>query len=551
MSTEMKTFMRVDLHCTGGWDGGANLVPIGRARQRRRAAPREWSPPAGAVSHTLTAMAAPEPMDELRRRLAEVCDLERIGMLLAWDQEVAMPSAGAEWRAQHRATVERLAHERATDDRVGELVEAATPRSELEADVVRVARRDYDKARRVPADLVEEAAHASSTGHEAWLRAREAGDFGLFAPHLQRNVDLSRRFIACFPGAARPYDALLDDYEPGMTTDTAEDVLSRLRDGLVPLVAEAPAGDDALVAGGPFPVDAQRRLVEAVLRQVGVDDARWRLDVAVHPFAATIALGDVRLTTRYAEDDLDSLFSTLHELGHGLYEAGVEPALARSPLGTGASSAVHESQSRLWENMVGRSGGFWRWCFPHLQAAFPERFADRGWEDVHRAVNVVRPTLIRVSADEVTYGLHVILRFELELALFEGDLDVGDLPAAWAERTRAYLGLEIPDDLHGVLQDVHWAEGLFGYFPTYALGTVLSGQLWARINSELPDVDEQFARGEFGPLTDWLSEHVHRLGRRLLPGELVERVTGGPLDPEPYLDYVRAKLDAASAGLIA
>jgi carboxypeptidase Taq len=497
------------------------------------------------------AMAALAPMDELRRRLAEISDLDRIGMLLAWDQEVAMPPAGAEWRAQQRATVERLAHERFVDDQVGELLEAAAPRSELDEDLLRVARRDFDKARRVPADLVEELAHAGSTGHVAWLRAREASDFALFEPPLRRNVELRRQWIACFPEAARPYDALLDDYEAGMATDTVEDVLTRLRDGLVPLVAAAPAVDDAPVAGGPFPLEAQRRFVETVLRQVGVDEQRWRLDVAVHPFAATIDPGDVRLTTRYSEDDLDSVFSTMHELGHGLYEANVDPALARSPLGTGTSSAVHESQSRLWENMVGRSPGFWRWAFPHLQAAFPERFAERTWPEVHRAVNRVRPTLIRISADEVTYGLHVILRFELELALFEGDLDVADLPAAWAERTRAYLGLEIPDDAHGVLQDVHWAEALFGYFPTYALGTVLSGQLWARVNAELPDIDERLARGEFGPLVDWLAEHVHRHGRRLLPGELIERVTGGPLDPAPYLEYVRAKLAAASAGLIA
>jgi carboxypeptidase Taq len=282
-----------------------------------------------------------------------------------------------------------------------------------------------------------------------------------------------------------------------------------------------------------------------------VQDRQWRLDDAVHPFAATVSLDDVRLTTRYAEDDLDSIFSTLHEFGHGLYEANVDRALARSPLGTGVSSAVHESQSRLWENMVGRSPGFWRWAFPHLQAAFPERFAGRTWQDVHRAVNHVRPTPIRVSADEVTYGLHVVLRFELELALFEGDLDVADLPAAWAERTRAYLGLEIADEAHGVLQDVHWAETLFGYFPTYALGTVFSGQLWALMNAEMPDLDERLARGEFGPLMDWLAERVQRHGRRLLPGELVERVTGGPLDPEPYLAYVRAKLAGASAGLIA
>ncbi len=489
---------------------------------------------------------------ELRRRLAEVSDLESLGQLLAWDQEVVMPPGGAEWRAQQRATVERLAHERFVDDRIGELLEAATPESELDEDLIRVARRDFEQARRVPPELVEELAHASATGHEAWLRARQDSDFALFEPPMRRNVELRRRWIACFPEAERPYDALLDHYEPEMRTAQAEDALARLRDGLVPLVEQAaPADDDALLHGGPFPVDAQRRLIATILRQVGVQDRQWRLDDAVHPFAATVSLDDVRLTTRYAEDDLDSIFSTLHEFGHGLYEANVDRALARSPLGTGVSSAVHESQSRLWENMVGRSPGFWRWCFPHLRAAMPERFGDRTWQDVHRAVNVVRPTLIRVSADEVTYGLHVILRFELEVALFEGGLDVADLPEAWAERTRAYLGLEVPDHAHGVLQDVHWAEGLFGYFPTYALGTIVSGQLWCRLNAEIPDLDERFAAGEFGPLADWLAEHVHRWGRRLTPTEIVERATGGPLDPGPYLDYVRAKLAGASAGLIA
>ena len=507
------------------------------------------------MRHTVAVTASDGPLAELRRRLGEVSDLTHLAMLLAWDQETVMPPAGAEWRAQQRATLERLAHERFVDDGIGELLDAAAPGSKVDEDLLRVARRDFDRARRVPADLVEELAHAGATGHEAWTRAREASDFALFEPHLRRNVELRRRYVDCFPEAARPYDALLDDFEPGMRTDEAEDVLRRFRDGLVPLVAEAAAAgqaDDALVRGGPFPVQAQRRLVDTVLRAVGVDERRWRLDVAVHPFAATISPGDVRLTPRYAEQDLDSLYCTLHEFGHGLYEANIDPALARTPLGGGVSSAVHESQSRLWENMVGRSAGFWRWCFPNLRAAFPERFGARTWRDVHRAVNVVRPTLIRVSADEVTYGLHVVLRFELELALFEGDLDVADLPVAWAERTRSYLGLEVRDDACGVLQDVHWAEGLFGYFPTYALGTVISGQLWARACADLPDLDERFARGEFAPLADWLAEHVHRHGRRLLPGELVQRVTGGPLDPGPYLDYVRAKLaGGASARLIA
>jgi carboxypeptidase Taq len=492
---------------------------------------------------------ARSPLNELRGRLAEVSDLERVSILLAWDQEVAMPPRGAEARAEMRATIQRLGHERFTDDRVGELLDSATAESDVDEDLLTVTRRDYDKARRVPGDLVAEIVHASAIGHEAWSRARNESDFTLFEPFLRRNIELRQRYIARYPEVDRPYDALLDDYEPLMRTGEAEEVLGRLRDGLIPLVQAAAPVDTSVVQGGTFPEDAQQQLVEAVLRQVGAGDERWRLDVAVHPFAAILGPGDVRLTTRYAPDDLDSLYCALHEFGHGLYEASIDPALARTPLAGGVSSAVHESQSRLWENMVGRSGGFWRWCFPHLQAAFPARFAGRTWEDVHRAVNVVSPSLIRVNADEVTYGLHVILRFELELALFEGGLDPSLLPEAWNERMRSYLGVEVPDDARGVLQDVHWAEGLFGYFPTYALGTVISGQLWARILADMPQLEEELARGEFGPLRDWLAEHVHRHGRRLTPAELIERATGGPLDAEPYLEYVRAKV-AASAPLI-
>jgi carboxypeptidase Taq len=397
----------------------------------------------------------------------------------------------------------------------------------------------------VPGELVAEMARAAAAGRTAWLNAREGNDFALFAPALERNLELRRALSACYPEAEHPYDPLLDDYEPGMRTADARAALERLRDGLVPLVAAAPHIDDALLHG-PYPEAAQRPLVQTVLHAVGVDDEAWRLDEAPHPFAVAVTVGDIRLTTRYHDDDLESLLSSMHEFGHGLYEHQVDPALARTPLGSGASSAWHESQSRLWENMVGRSAGFWRWCFPHAQAAFPERLGDRTWQDVQRAVNAVRPSLIRVSADEVTYGLHIVLRFELELALIEGELDVAELPAAWNERTRAYLGLDVPDDVHGVLQDVHWSEGLFGYFPTYALGNVIAGQLWAQIGDDLPDLDERFAEGDFAPLRAWLAEHVHRHGRRLLPEELLERVTGGPLDPGPYLGYLEGKLQASA-----
>jgi carboxypeptidase Taq len=484
-------------------------------------------------------------MDELTARLAEVSDLERTAMLLAWDQEVCMPPAGGPAHGELRATIGRLAHERFVDDRVGELLGSAQPQDDLQRDLVRVTRRDFDKARRVPGELVAELARASAAARAAWLQAREDNDFTVFAPALQRNVELRRELSACFPEAEHPYDPLLEDYEPGLRTADARAALEQLRDGLVPLVAAAPEGDGSLLHGS-FAEAGQRALVRTVLDALGVDDRAWRLDEAEHPFAAAVTPGDIRLTTRYHDDDLESLFSSIHEFGHGLYEHQVDPALGHTPLGTGASSAWHESQSRLWENMVGRSPGFWRWCLPHAQAALPDRFGERTWQDVHRAVNTVRKSLIRVSADEVTYGLHIVLRFELELALIEGQLAVVDLPSAWNERTRAYLGLEVPDDLSGVLQDVHWSEGLFGYFPTYALGNVIAGQVWARINDELPGLDERFAEGDFAPLREWLGEHVHRHGRRFMPTELLERVVGGPLDSAPYLTYLEGKLQASA-----
>jgi carboxypeptidase Taq len=486
-------------------------------------------------------------MDELMGRLAEVADLERTAMLLAWDQEVCMPRGAAAEHGELRATIGRLAHERFVDERVGELLDAAQPRDDVEADAVKVACRDYDKARRVPAELVAEITRAASNARTAWLQALEENAFAPFAPFLERNVELRRQVSDCFPEAEHPYDPLLDEFEPGMRTADAREALERLRDGLVPLVAGIPQTDEGAPAvETSLPEAGQRALVRTVLEAFGVDDEAWRLDEAVHPFASGITHGDIRLTTRYHEHDLESLFSSMHEFGHGLYELQVDPALARTMLGHGASSAWHESQSRLWENMVGRSPGFWRWCMPHAQAALPDHFGGLTWQDAQRSFNLVRRTLIRVSADEVTYGLHIVLRFELEVALIEGALEVADLPAAWNERMRSYLGVEVPDDRQGVLQDVHWSEGLFGYFPTYAIGNVIAGQLWARIDAEMPDLDERLAAGDFAPLRDWLGEHVHRHGRRLMPDELLARVVGGPLDPAPYLAYLERKLEASA-----
>jgi carboxypeptidase Taq len=499
----------------------------------------------------MSTVEAPAALSELRGRLAELSDLERAVALLRWDQETQMPRRGAAERGEQLATLGRLAHERLLDDRLGELLEnlrahedALAPDDD-EASLIRVTRRDREKALRVPPAMVAELARAAAEGETAWREARAQSDFALLLPALRRNLELRREYAACFPEAARPYDALLDDFEPGMTSAQAQAVLGPMREGLVALLEEVQASGTSLSRGplhGPLPVERQRAFVADVLRALGVDAGSWRIDEAPHPFAIALAGSDVRLTTRYNEETLDSLFAAMHEFGHGLYEHEIAPALSRTPLATGVSSAVHESQSRLWENFVGRSAGFWRWCFPRLRAAFPDRYERADSQVLYRAANVVAPSLIRVSADELTYGLHIAVRFELELALFDGALDLGDLRDAWNERYRSYLGIEVPSDADGVLQDIHWAAGMFGYFPTYALGNVLAGQLWERIATDIPDLDERFGRGDFGSLREWLREHVHRYGRKLTPAETIERAAGGPLDAAPYLAYLRAKL---------
>ncbi|HEU4979438.1 MAG TPA: carboxypeptidase M32 [Solirubrobacteraceae bacterium] len=499
----------------------------------------------------MTTVEAPPALTALRERLAELSDLGRAGALLRWDQETKMPPGAAAERAEQIATLERIAHERLVDERLGELLEElldherALPHDDDEASLIRVARTDREKAVRVPSALVAEMARASSEGQLVWRDARDASDFALLVPALERNVALARQYAACFPDAERPYDALLDDHEPGMRTAEAEAVLGPLRAGLVPLLEEVQASPTSIGKGplhGPLPVARQRTLVTGVLAALGVEARTWRTDDTRHPFAMAAAGADVRLTTRYAEEDLDSLFAAIHEFGHGLYEHAIAPSLWRTPLAHGVSSAVHESQSRLWENFVGRSEGFWRWCFPRLRDAFPERYGQADWRVLHRAANAVAPSLIRTSADELTYGLHVAVRFELELALFDGSLEVRDLREGWNARYRQYLGIEVPSDALGVLQDVHWPAGLFGYFPTYALGNVLAAQLWERIGAELPDLDERFAAGDFAPLREWLRERVHRHGRKFTAGETIERAAGGPLDPGPFLAYLRRKL---------
>jgi carboxypeptidase Taq len=499
-----------------------------------------------------------EQFAELRRRLGEIHDLEKAAGLLSWDEETKMPPTGADARAEQRATLNRIAHDLQVEGALGELLEELRPFEDdhdvdsFEASLIRIARRDYEKAVRVPSELRAELTRAGSFGYRAWLKAREQEDYSIMLPHLEHNLDLRRQYVACFEPEDDPYDVLLDDYEPGMKTTEVEVIFDQLKAALVPMLRAA--GDDDPIDDsslrGHFPRDAQRRFALAVLERWGMDSASWRLDRTVHPFATSMSPADIRLTTNLHEDSLHGILSCLHEFGHGIYERQVDASYTRTPLAHGVSAAFHESQSRMWENLVGRNLATWKFFYPTLQQEFPDQFGAVPLETFHRALNKVQPSLRRVDADEVTYCLHIILRFELERDMLSGRVSLTDLPDAFNAKMREYLGLDPPDLTRGVLQDVHWSDMSFGYFPTYALGNVVSVQLWERAESDLGDLDEQFEHGEFTPLREWLRDHVHRHGRALTPQDLLQRVTGSGMDAAPYLRYLERKLGEPSAATV-
>ena len=495
-----------------------------------------------------------ERYDELKARLAEIHDLRRAQEILFWDQTVMMPPGGGPARGAQVTTLDRIAHEKFVSDEIGKLLDdLAGSEQELgydsdEASLIRTTRRDWEKLRRVPADLAADITGAAAEAHDVWAKAREDSDYELFLPHLEKAVDLKRRYIDCFDGYDEPYDVLLDDYEPGMKTPEVRAVFDELKAELVPLIAEIGSveGDDAFMAG-PWPVDKQHEYSLEIIRRFGFDESFARLDLTVHPFAASSGTQDIRLTTRYKDDDITSIFTAMHECGHGLYEHGVSPTLERTPLCHGVSSALHESQSRMWENIVGRSRPFWNHFYPSFQATFPEAVGDVDQERFYRAINRVKPSYIRVDADEATYNLHIILRFELEQEILAGTIGLKELPEAWNARFEEYLGIPVPNDSLGVLQDVHWSSGGFGYFPTYSLGNIISVQIWEKVLSELPDLPDQFEQGEFGQLHDWLRTRLYSLGRKFTPQETLERVVGGPIDAGPYIRYLKEKLGALAA----
>ncbi|HEY1419318.1 MAG TPA: carboxypeptidase M32 [Candidatus Dormibacteraeota bacterium] len=490
-------------------------------------------------------------LQRLKDILAEVTDLSRAAAVLDWDQETNMPPGGVAGRAQQLSTLMTLSHDRLISDEVGRLLEALEsevanrPFDSDEASLVRVTRRDYEQERRLPSELVSEIATAGSTARPHWEKARHDADFKVFAPYLEKNVELNRRMADALGYEDRPYDALLDRFEPGMRTAELETIFAEIKNAVVPLIAEiarnADAVDDRVLHRG-FDPDLQLRYAVDVVKRLGYDLNRGRQDISTHPFSTAFGPGDVRITTRVSRDFFnEGLFGSIHEAGHAMYSQGIGENLDRTPLWSGASPGVHESQSRLWENLVGRSLAFWRHFYPSLRSVFPEPLQGVDEEAFYRAVNRSYPSLIRVEADEVTYNMHVLLRFELETELLEGTLKVRDLPEAWNARMKSYLGINVPNDGEGVLQDIHWSSVGFGVFPGYTLGNLIGAQLMARLREDVSDLDVQIEKGEFGELLAWLHQNVHRHGRKFTPNELLERATGKPLSAGPWIAYVHQK----------
>ena len=493
--------------------------------------------------------------DELVSRTKDAALLAATGGILGWDQQVMMPPGGIELRSRQLAQLSGLIHERSTDPRVGELLAECEADANLTSDPhsdtaanLREIRRKYDRDTKLPGELVEEIARTTSLAEHEWATAREKSDFSLFQPWLEKNLELYRRAAECYSWGQHeePWDALAEGYEPGMRARDVEAVFTPLRDNLQALVSDltsAPRTPSSAIHEISLPIDDQAVFVRKVAEAMGFDFARGRIDPTVHPFCSGSHPGDVRITTRYAKDKFfDALGSTMHEAGHGLYEQGLPVEHNGTPLGNAVSLGIHESQSRMWENFVGRSMPFWTWCLPELQKAFGDAVSHVTLDDAYQGMNLVRPDFIRVEADEATYNLHIMVRFELERVLMSGDLAPADLPHEWNRRYKEYLGVDVPDDARGCLQDVHWSAGLFGYFPTYTLGNLYAAQLFEKALEDIPDLYDGFIQGDFSPLKAWLNTNVHAHGSRYLPAELCERVTGKPLEAEPLLRHLNDQL---------
>lgn len=498
-----------------------------------------------------------DKLEQLKTHLARVADLAAASIVLEWDQETHMPGGGAEARADQISTLRSLAHNYFVDEEVGTLLEDLSKEMKDadydsdDASIVRVGMREYEKLVRVPASLIEEISKTKALATHAWQQARRENNFAKFQSWLEKTIELQQQFAACFAPTGNPYDGLVAYYEPGMTYDQINTIFAELKPHIVDLVKaiseHAGAVDDSFLHKH-YDHDAQLEFGKSVAEQLGFSFNRGRMDLSAHPFSIAFSRDDTRITTRVDENYLPtSLMGVIHETGHSLYEMGISPTLYRiglggeSRLGEGTSMSVHESQSRFYENVIGRSRPFWKFFFPRLQKAFPEQLAGVDKEAFYRAINRSQPSLIRVEADEVTYGLHIMLRFELENDLINNKVKVKDLPREWDDRMEAYLGIRPPNDSLGVMQDIHWASAYIGYFPDYLLGSILSVQWWEKMLGDHPGIPAEIEAGEFGTILTWLGEKIHQHGKKFTLNELTERGLGGPLRWEPYLGYLKTK----------
>lgn len=489
-------------------------------------------------------------LDQLKTILAEVSDLHHSVAVLGWDQQTYMPPGGAEERGYQLGTLQKLAHIEFTSDEVGKLLDELEPLAEQlepdsdEARLIKVTRREFNKAIKVPPEWVVEFAQVTTMAHQIWQEAREENNFPKFQPYLEKIVDLRIKYANFFAPYDHIYDPLLDEFEPGLTTKEVREIFKNLRPKQVDLlkaISEKPQVNDSFLRTC-YDESKQWEFGVEVITEFGYEWNRGRQDKSAHPFTTTFGMDDVRITTRFnPENASPALFGTLHEAGHGLYELGIAKNLARTPLAEGTSLALHESQSRMWENLVGRSMPFWEHFYPRFQELFPAEVGNVDLPTFYKGINKVEPSLIRVEADEATYNLHIMLRLELEIDLMEGSLQVKDLPEVWNMQMVDYLGIEPPNDTDGVLQDVHWSGGTIGYFSTYALGNLVACQLWECINSDIPTLPDQIRKGEFSELLGWLREKIHHSGSKFEPQELVQKVTGSKINAEPYLEYLEKK----------
>lgn len=492
-----------------------------------------------------------DALDKLIKKTREVAVINSCASLLGWDERTYMPRKGADHRADQLAFMAGLSHSRFVDPEIGDLINTVKSSDLVNGGnsdagvIVREIGREYDKAVKMPQDLVEEIARVTTKSQGVWAEARAEKDFSKFKPWLEKVINLKKKEAEAVGYEGDAYNAMLDDYEPGATVESIDAIFTKHRKELVELlkaVKDSGKEPDIAIITRTYPVDTQRKFGELAARAIGFDFEQGRLDVTTHPFCTDIGPGDVRITTRYNEHHFNgAFFGTLHESGHGIYEQNLDHKHYGTPLADAVSLGIHESQSRMWENFVGRSKAFWKHFYPIAQKEFPEALGNTSLEDFYFAVNDVRPSFIRVEADEATYNLHILLRFEMERAFFSGDLKVDDIPSVWNEKFKSYFDLTPPDDAQGCMQDIHWSAGLIGYFPTYALGNLYAAQFFAKADEDLGGLHAQFEKGEFGQLKQWLVDNIHQHGRRYLANDLVERVTGKPLGSEALMAYMNKK----------